>query len=109
MDENDHFRRNLLAAMKDQGLSEAELSVRAGLNRRAVTDIREERTRSPKLSTVFALAKALGLDPGEMMGLGPRHKVQADLAEFLAQYGEDEQARLLDAIRAFPAAPTSKQ
>ena len=109
MDENDHFRRNLIAAMKEQGLKEAELSVKAGLNRRAVTDIREERTRSPKLSTVFALAKALDLDPGEMMGLGARYKVKSDLAQYLSQYDEDGQGRLLDAIRLFPTVPPAKR
>jgi len=102
MDENAAFRENLLQAMRDAGMSAAELSRRAGLNARAVKDIEENRVRSPKLSTVFALAKALNRDPAEMMGLGSRSKVQADLAEFLSQYPEDEQERFLAALRLIP-------
>jgi len=101
-EERESFRENLLAAMRDSGMSAAELSRRAGLNARAVKDIEENRVRSPKLSTVFALAKALNRDPGEMMGLGPRPKVQGDLAAFLSQYPEDEQERFLSALRLMP-------
>lgn len=108
MNESEIFRERLLAAIKNQGLTEAEVAVRAGLNRRAVTDIRERRTKSPKLSTVFALAKALSLDPGEMIGLGPRARVQADLAEYLSQYDADEQAQLLGALRALRLGPDAK-
>ncbi len=88
-------------------MSEAELSVKAGLNRRAVTDIREGRVRSPKLSTVFALARALGRDPGEMMGLGKRPRIRAGLADLLSQYDEDGQEQLEAAIQAFPVRPTA--
>lgn len=102
MDENMAFRENLLAAMRESGMSAAELSRRAGLNARAVKDIEENRVRSPKLSTVFALSKALNRDPGEMMGLGPRPKVRDDLAAFLSQYPEDEQERFLSALRLMP-------
>lgn len=102
MDESRTFRENLLRIMAEKGLKEAELSKLAGLNARAVTDIREERTRSPKLSTVFALAKALDEDPGVMMGLGRRYSLNAELAAFLAQYDESDQARFLAALTALP-------
>lgn len=105
MDESKVFRDNLLRLMRERGLSEAELSRKAGLNPRAVTDIRENRVRSPKLSTVFALAQALGQDPGEMMGLGPRTEINRRLLEFLSQYDEDAQARLLEALSYFPRRP----
>lgn len=103
MDENAKFRDNLLSAMREQGMNAASLSRAAGMNARAVKDIEEGRVRSPKLSTVFALAKALNRDPGEMMGLGPRQKVQSDLADFLSQYSEEDQERLLSAIRLMPS------
>ena len=106
MDESDVFRANLLRLMKDQGLSEAELSKLAGLNPRGVTDIREGRTKSPKLSTVIALAKALKADPAEMIGLGRRYNLLDDLADFLSQYDRDEQSRFLDALAALPRART---
>lgn len=105
MDENEIFRANLLRLMGEAGLNEAELSVKAGLNRRAVTDIRERRTLSPKLSTVFKLAAALGADPASMMGLGRRYSLNSELAEFLSQYDESDQARFLAALAALPRTP----
>jgi transcriptional regulator with XRE-family HTH domain len=102
MDASHLFRANLLRLMAEKGLRAAEVSKRAGLNARAIKDIEEGRVVSPKLSTVFALAKALGADPGEMIGLGPRSQVLPELQQFLAQYDEDEQAQLLQALSALP-------
>ena len=107
MEESEIFRRNLLRVRQELGVSAAELSRKAGLNARAVKDIEEGRAVSPKLATVFALAKALNADPGEMIGLGPRYKITAELGAFLAQYGEADQARLLAALEAL--APWSPQ
>ena len=101
--ESETFIRNLIAAVDASDYwTDARLSKAAGVNRRAVTDMREGRVKSPKLSTVFKLAKALNRDPGEMMGIGPRERVRADLAEFLSQYSEDEQEKLLSALNLFP-------
>lgn len=102
MDASHLFRANLLRLMAEKGLPAAQLSKQAGLNPRAVKDIEEGRVVSPKLSTVFALAKALGADPGEMIGLGPRTQVLPELQRFLAQYDADEQERLLQALSALP-------
>lgn len=98
MEESEIFRVNLLAAMRARGLKAAELSKMAGLNARAVKDIEERRTISPKLSTVFALSKALNEDPAEMMGLGPRQRLNKRLADFLGQYNEVDQERFLSAL-----------
>lgn len=105
MNESEVFRENLLRIIAERGLPEAQVSTDAGLNRRAVTDIRERRTASPKLSTVMALAKALSVDPGELLGLGRRHRLNARLAAFLEQYSEDDQERFLDALAALPRSP----
>lgn len=105
MDEGEIFRRNLLRVIKERGLSEAQLSKLASLNPRAVTDIRERRVASPKLSTVFALAKALDMDPGELLGLGKRHNLRPELAEFLEQLSVEEQSRFLAALSAIPRQP----
>jgi transcriptional regulator with XRE-family HTH domain len=102
MDESETFVGNVLRTMVEKGLTAAELSRRAGLNARAVKDLEERRVQSPKLSTAFALAKALGMDPGELMGLGPRAQLQAELVAFLQQYSEEDQARLLTALQALP-------
>lgn len=98
MSETDRFVAALLAAIADSDWNDASLSTAAGLNRRAVTDLREGRVQSPKLSTVFALARALNRDPAEMMGLGPRYRLKDDLARYLAQYSEAEQERILSAL-----------
>lgn len=102
MDANETFRRNLTAARQAKGLSAAVLSRMAGLNDRAVKDIEEGRAQSPKLSTVFALADALEVDPGSLMGLPPRPKLVGELVAFLEQFDEDQQARLLAALAAIP-------
>lgn len=100
MTESETFRQNLLRIRQERGLSAAELSRMAGLNARAVKDIEEGRAQSPKLATVFAIAAALKIDPGEMIGLGKRPSINQALADFLAQYPADEQARLLAALTA---------
>ncbi|OOY15094.1 helix-turn-helix transcriptional regulator [Thioclava sp. DLFJ4-1] len=105
MDEGEIFRRNMLRVMKELDLNEAQLSKKAGLNARAVTDIRERRVASPKLSTVFALCKALNRDPGEMLGIGKRHNLRPELAEFLEKLSAEEQSRFLAALEAIPREP----
>lgn len=102
MYDNEIFRRNLVRLRKEAGISAAELSRKAELNARAVKDIEEARAQSPKLSTAFALAKALGVDAGELIGLGPRPRLRADLVQFLSQYDEAEQERILQALSALP-------
>lgn len=102
MDASETFRLNLIAERARQEISAAELSRRAGLNVRAVKDIEERRAQSPKISTVFAIANALGADPGQMMGLGSRAALSSELTAFLAQYDEADQARLLAALEALP-------
>lgn len=100
--ETEHFLRVLRETVEREAIPLATLSRAAGLNARAVTDLLEGRVQSPKLSTVFAIAKALGLDPGEMMGLGSRSKVRADLVAYLSQYSEEDQARILAGLRSLP-------
>ena len=105
MDVSETFRSNLLAAMRERDMTAAGLSKAAGLNVRAVKDIEERKTASPKLSTVFALARALNADPAELMGLRPRYQLKADLVAFLSQYDEADQERLLQALASLPRQP----
>jgi transcriptional regulator with XRE-family HTH domain len=96
------FRANLRALRESRGLNADQLSKLAGINRRGVRDIEEGRSQSPKLSTVAAIADALGVELGDLLGLGPRQTLNAELVEFLEQYDEDGQARLLAALAALP-------
>lgn len=102
MDVSETFRRNLLALLAEKKISAATLSKAAGLNARAVKDIEERRTQSPKLSTVFALADALGVDAGALMGLPPRPRLVGELVAFLEQLDAAQQERLLAALAALP-------
>ena len=106
MNESEKFRENLLRIMEERGLKAAELSRMAGLNLRAVKDIEERRVQSPKISTVFALATALGVDPAELLGLGQRINLAPQLAELLSRYSESEQELLLRALSVLPGKPS---
>jgi transcriptional regulator with XRE-family HTH domain len=106
MDEVDSFRENLARIVKERGLKPAQLSVAAGLNRRAVTDLIEGRAESPKLSTAYAIAKVLDVDLGELVGLGKSVHLAPELANLLEQYSPAEQERLARALAALlPAQP----
>jgi len=100
MSASETFRKNMLEAMKDRGIDAATLSRKAGLNARAVKDIEEGRSQSPKLSTAVAIADALGMDITELLQTHPRHLLARELADFLAQYDQEDQLRLLSAFQA---------
>ncbi|MBM1218768.1 helix-turn-helix domain-containing protein [Ponticoccus sp. SC2-23] len=91
--------------MAGKGWNAAALSLAAGLNRRAIKDILVGRAASPKLSTVFKIARALPCDPCELMGLGPRVSLAPALLRLLEQYDEDEQEQLAQALAALPHHP----
>lgn len=105
MDVNEQFRLRLKAEMEAQGYNPASLSLKAEMNRRAVTDLLEGRAQSPKLSTAYALAQALGVGLDELTGARPQLKLAPRLLELLSQYDEGEQEQLAAAISALPRAP----
>ncbi|MCC5959908.1 MAG: helix-turn-helix transcriptional regulator [Rhodobacteraceae bacterium] len=104
--ESEIFRKNLLHYMKLRGFSAASLSRKAGLNNRAVKDIEERRTGSPRISTVFKFARALEVPPEVLLGLGDRDQhgqreaVDAPVVNgFLSSLSQSERESLLDSIR----------
>jgi len=101
----ERFRRNVVRIIQDRGLSEAAVSIKAGLNRRFVTDLREGRAQSPKMSNAYALAEVLGLDVRDIIAGRDRPAVNDELLELLGGYKADEQARILAAIRALLPKP----
>lgn len=66
-DESKSLKDRLLALMEEKGFKPATLSKAAGLNARAVTDILEGRSQSPRLSTIKSLSEALGVDLKELV------------------------------------------
>ena len=102
MDENETFRANLLIVMVEKGFDAARLSKAAKLNSRAVKDIEERRAVSPKLSTVFKLAKALNVDPSELLGLDKGPDLAPELLGYLAKYSLEDQKKLVLALANLP-------
>tara|TARA_R100001369_G_scaffold79583_1_gene109640 strand:+ start:1016 stop:1429 length:414 start_codon:yes stop_codon:yes gene_type:complete len=109
MEESENFRRNLKRLREEKGIDAKSLSISAGLGERGVKDIEEGRSQSPKISTVFKLARALDADPITMMGVTSRPAINAKLAEFLDQYDEDGQEQLLGALSVLPLSIPTKQ
>ena len=105
MEIDETFRANLKLMRESRKMDAKELSLKAGLGERGVKDIEEGRSQSPKLSTAYKLAKALNADLGEMMGLERPSKIRPDLEEFLEQFDEDGQERLLAGLAAVPRQP----
>lgn len=104
--ESEIFRRNLLHYMKLRGFSAASLSRKAGLNNRAVKDIEERRTGSPRISTVFKFARALEIPPEVLLGLrerdsdGQSTEMDAPMVNgFLSSLSQSERESLLNSIR----------
>lgn len=108
MDVNEILRIRLKFEMEQQGYNPNSLSKRAGLNRRAVTDILDGKSSSPRVETVYALGKVLGFTLDEMIGLRPAVTIAPQLAELLGQYSQDEQAQLAAAIAALPRRPPTQ-
>lgn len=109
MDVNEIFRLRLEAEMKAQGLNPASLSKRANMNRRAVNDLLEGRSRSPKLSTAYSLAHALSVTLDMLTGDAPQKAIAPSLLALLARYDQDEQEQLAEAILRLPPAPEQEQ
>lgn len=109
MDVNEQFRLRLKVEMDAQGMNPASLSIAAKMNRRAVTDLLEGRAQSPKLSTAFSLAEALGKTLDELTGVRPQVSIAPRLAELLSRYDQAEQEQLAAAIANLPRAPGSEQ
>lgn len=100
------FRSNLKKLRTEAGMDAKALSLKAKLGERAVKDIEEGRSQSPKLSTAFKLAKALEVDVAVILGISNVAKIRSELVDFLAQYDEDGQAQLLAALSAIPRQPS---
>lgn len=98
MDDSVFFRTRMVLEMKKQGLDRAKLSRMAGLNARAVQDIEEGRSASPKLGTCSSIAGALGYTLSEFLRQSPRNEIIAELSDFLSQYSEQDQRLIFESI-----------
>jgi transcriptional regulator with XRE-family HTH domain len=62
------FATNLKRLRTDAGLTQRELAAKAGLSMSLVVKIEQRRKADPRLSTIVALASALGVATGELIG-----------------------------------------
>lgn len=76
---------NVLRLRNDQGLSQIAVAKAAGISRSTVAALEGGRYRSVDTTTVLGLAKALGVDPGELLGR-PAEEAPSDeiVDEFLS-------------------------
>lgn len=93
------FRENLFRLMGENGLTAAELSKKANLNARAVKDIEEGRSKSPKLSTAKALADALGVSLDYLVMPAASEELAAEANELIEKVDEATVAKVLAAIK----------
>lgn len=63
------FGQRLRTAREKAGISRTRLAAAAGLDRSAM-GLLERGARQPRLDTIVALARALGVDPAELVGDG---------------------------------------
>ncbi len=66
LDPKDILARNLRRLRTSTGLSQEELAARAGLHRTYVSSV-ERGQRNLSLKNIFALARAVGCDPQELI------------------------------------------
>jgi transcriptional regulator with XRE-family HTH domain len=61
-----HIAARLKALRERVGLSQQELATRAGVSVAMVFQLEQGRRKDVKLTTLVALAEALGIDPGQL-------------------------------------------
>lgn len=105
MDISDTFREKLKHIRMEKGLDAANLSLAAGLNRRAVTDIETGASKSPTLRTASRLADALGVSLLELTSGESRSDITCEWRNFLSRYDEEDQRKLLAALQSLRGPP----
>ena len=66
MEPNERFARNLREHRQRAGLSQERLGFRANLHRTEIS-LLERGAREPRLSTIVRLARALGVEPSDLL------------------------------------------
>jgi transcriptional regulator with XRE-family HTH domain len=54
-----------------RGFTQAELARRSGVDQRAISALETGRAKGPTLAIGLRLAEALGVEPGELIGVSP--------------------------------------
>ena len=96
------FGDHLRGLRKQAGLSQRELAMQAGIDFTYLSKIENGRVAPPGEATMRALARALGVDPEDL--LARARKMPRDLKRLVAQ-GTTEKAMLLRRIAQTPMTP----
>ncbi len=67
-------RFRLRELLEEKGMSQSELARRSGVSFQTVNGMVGNRTTRVDLSTLDALSKALGVEPGDLLEREPRRK-----------------------------------
>ncbi len=85
------------AARKAKGWTQVDLAARAGLSQRWVSDIERRDTKSPRLTTLIALAEVLDLDVADLVISAEMAKSRSEAQRLIAEIADVDDP-LLDAI-----------
>lgn len=75
-----------------------DLSHRSGLSVRYISNIENDKS-DPSLSTIVALSKALGAEPGELLGIRSMSASAFEAGELFSRLPTDSQKLLLQLMR----------
>jgi transcriptional regulator with XRE-family HTH domain len=65
---------NLRTARRLKDITQAQLAEQSGVDQRTISDIERGANRNPSWETVARIAKALGVEPGEIFPLDDQPK-----------------------------------
>lgn len=77
------YLRNWIAS---EGLTQPEAAKRLGVSERSLEDyLSEGNHKLPRVTSLHSMAEAIGVDPRELLGLGPGQDGRADEDRVLAE------------------------
>ena len=93
--------RNIQALMEAKGLDPAKLARASGLNPTGIYDIIKGKSRSPKIETVYKIAKGLGVPITAIFSEHSASERDKELMIIYDQLSEDKREMLMQAARAW--------
>ncbi len=91
---------NIERLLEEKGMTKSALREAAGLNQSAIHDILTGRSRSPRLETVVAIARALGVSPVDLLLPPDLAARRQNIMLMFDRLPADEQDRLVAIARA---------
>ena len=92
---------NIQSAMARQGLNPAELARKAKINATGVYDILSGKSQSPRLDTIYKIARALHVPMSYLLEEATEADLRAQIIEAIERLPEGERRRILTTARAW--------